>query len=91
MQKINALFKEAEQDECGLGYDPILMAQDIPSDFQYGKPLITGNSAKLAVYASWGTPESKYVICVSLVKKDDNWRIIDICNKKLEDGCDCPE
>jgi hypothetical protein len=75
VQKIDALIKEAEDDV--LGYDPILMAQDVPTGMRYGKPAVNGDLAELIAYKLWdGGSES--ALCVSLAKKDKAWRIIDV-------------
>jgi len=87
VQKIEKLFKDAEDEDDGiLGYDPILMAQDIPEGMQYAKPLITGDTAEVIAYTVWGPgPDDKSPLCASLSKKENVWRITDVIDMKWED------
>jgi hypothetical protein len=78
VKKITALFKEAEKSEpYVLGYDPILMAQDIPRGMEYGKPAVAGDKAAMLAYTLWDGG-FKSSICVSLVKTENVWRISDV-------------
>jgi len=87
VQKIEKLFKDAEDEDDGiLGYDPILMAQDIPEGMQYAKPLIFGDRAEIIAYTVWGpNPDDKSPICVSLSKNEEVWRITDVIDMKWEE------
>jgi len=60
-----------------LGYDPILMAQDIPPRLIYSVPLVRQRSATIKVFAVWGD-KIEGTIVVKLRKTDDAWKIIDI-------------
>ena len=85
VQKIEKLIKDAEDSEFGsLEYDPILMAQDMPEGMQYVEPVIKGDSAELIAYTLW-SGGSKNAICVSLVKKANGWRIIDVIDMEEEE------
>ena len=83
VRKIDKLIKEAENSEAGLGYDPILMAQDVPTGMRYAKPAIKGGSAELIAYTLWDGG-SKHALCVSLAKKGGVWRIVDVTD--MEDA-----
>ncbi len=66
-------YKEAEKDEYGPP-DLVLMAQDTPFFMQYSRPIINGAKANIIAYGVW-RGSSTYPICVSLLKKEGDWRI----------------
>ena len=77
--KIKKLIKEAEESEFGyLEYDPILLAQDIPTGWKYEDTVINGDEARLTVYKLWDGRSDNDPNCVSLKKKNGRWRITDI-------------
>ena len=85
VRKIETLIADAQKSEYGaLEYDPILMAQDVPTGMRYAKPVIKDGSAELIAYTLWDGG-SKHAICVSLAKKDTTWRIIDVTDMEDED------
>ena len=85
-QKIDALIADAQKSAPGfLDYDPILMAQDVPEGMEYAKPAINGDSAELVAYALW-SGGSKHAIRISLVKKDNAWRITDVIDMETPDA-----
>jgi len=84
VRKIDRIIEDAQKTEFGLDYDPVLMAQDVPKGMRYAKPVIKGGSAELIAYALWNGG-SKHAICVSLAKKDNVWRIMDVIDMEDEE------
>ena len=52
VNKIDTLLAEAqkENEEAGLGYDAILMAQDWPQRMAYATPFIKGDTTEIIAY-----------------------------------------
>ena len=80
VSKIDALLAEArkENEEYGLGYDPIIMGQDAPQNMEYLTPVIKGDVAEVGAYKVWSKEDIVYSLCVTLKKSDGAWRIIDV-------------
>jgi len=87
VSKIDALLAEAqeENEEYGLGYDAILMAQDWPQRMEYAIPIIKGDTAEIIAYKDWGGGD-KSPLCVILSQKDTQWRIVDIIDMRWFEG-----
>ncbi len=68
----------AEDPDFGLGYDPILQAQDIPTYFKYSSPDINDQHAGITIFSSWDNGKHKNPILVQLKKSNDVWKITDI-------------
>jgi hypothetical protein len=87
VRKIDVLIGEAQKSEPGfLGYDPILMAQDWPrEEMGYATPVMKGDIAEIIVYKNWGGGH-KNPLCVTLSKKDAQWRITDIIDMDWFEG-----
>lgn len=83
-QKIENLIREAEKTEPGfLGYDPILMAQDIPIRLEYEMAGVGTPFAAMLIHKVWGE-NTKNSLCVYLYKEEgdkrhlDKWQIFEI-------------
>ena len=82
-KKIENLIQEAEKTEPGfLGYDPILMAQDIPICLEYTTAGVGTPFAAMLIHKVWGE-NTKNSLCVYLYKEDDKrhingWQIFEI-------------
>ena len=85
VKKLEDLVAEAEKEDGFLGYDPILMSQDVPGHMEYASPVINENEATAELIANkfWG--ESKHPICVALTKKSGTWRITDVTDMEWHD------
>ena len=73
VEQVTQRYKEAEKEE----YSPpdlVLMAQDTPFFMQYSRPIINGAKGNIIAYGVW-RGSSTYPICVSLLKKEGDWRI----------------
>jgi hypothetical protein len=87
---------QAQVDELlagfeGGGYDPFLLAQDIPQDMFAQSMAITGNEARVTVLRSWGPPETD-AIFAHLQEVDGVWLINDVTPLELyEPSADTPE
>lgn len=70
------------------GYDPILLAQDIPVEFEVQSPTITGDEATAIVLRFWGGNPEPTPMTVHLVRRDGQWLIDDVtpseCAETLE-------
>ena len=76
--RIAALFAQAEDTEPGfLGYDPILMAQDVPSGMAFSEPVLFGDRAEIIAWTEWGE-DSRNPLCVVAGKTGGVWRITDV-------------
>ena len=85
VRKLDALIEKATKEEGGLGYDPLLMAQDWPrEDMEYVTPVIKGTTAEMIAYTVWG--DSKQPLCVTLANKKGVWRITDVIDMIWYDG-----
>ena len=81
IEKIETLIKEAEGV---LGYDAILMAQDIPGSQEFEQPVIKGTSAEVIFYNVWGE-DTKTMNCVTLIQRGSDWRITDVIDMDFAD------
>jgi hypothetical protein len=73
------------------GYDPFLLAQDIPRDMFATWATVSGDAARVTVLRSWGPPHMD-AIFAHLVRTDDVWLINDITPVELyESNTDTPE
>jgi hypothetical protein len=70
-----------------LDYDPVVMAQDMPSDMRFDLPAISGDTARLTAYTLWGMEgvdgESELPITITLVKSGPLWKISNIIDPRL--------
>jgi len=57
------------------GYDPILLAQDIPVSFEVQEPAINGSEATLVVLRYWGGNPEPSPMMVHLVQENGHWLI----------------
>lgn len=73
VEQVTRRYKEAEKEEYGPP-DLVLMAQDTPFFMQYSRPIINSAKANIIAYGVW-RGSSTYPICVSLLKKEGDWRI----------------
>ncbi|MCB8987856.1 MAG: DUF3828 domain-containing protein [Ardenticatenaceae bacterium] len=73
------------------GYDPFLLAQDIPQDLFTNWSMITGDEARVTVLRNWGSPTMD-AIFAHLKKVDGVWLIDDVTPVELyEATTDTPE
>lgn len=75
-QHLDEMYAEAaaENPQMGLGYDPLLCAQDVPYHVTPEPALIDGETAVLAARTSF----MNHVIAVDLRQTDDGWRISNV-------------
>jgi|GEM_PF-718513 len=71
IQKVDEILASAE----GGGYDPILLAQDIPVAINVTGVEMMGDTASVAVERFWGGNPTPSPMTVSLVEADDRWLI----------------
>ncbi|MAT99687.1 MAG: hypothetical protein CL608_21305 [Anaerolineaceae bacterium] len=57
------------------GYDPILLAQDIPVSFEVQEPAINGSEATLVMLRYWGGNPDPSPMVVHLVEENGRWLI----------------
>jgi hypothetical protein len=67
----------------GPGFDPILLAQDLPVDIQVNEVLKDGDLAKVTVEEYWGGNPLPSIIHVYLSRTPGGWRIVDILPEEL--------
>ena len=86
VRKVDALIEEAKKEGGFLGYDAILMAQDWPrEEMEYAAPVVKGDTAEIIAYKDWGGG-NKSPLCVTLSKKDAQWRITDVIDMDWFEG-----
>ena len=87
LERLDKLITEAFEydEEIGLDYDPILMAQEVPLVMNYGTPVINGTSAEIIANKVW-MDEAASPLCVTLTKQDGAWRISDIIDMEDEES-----
>jgi len=57
------------------GFDPILMAQDVPERVQVGEVMVTSDEASVKVQMFWGNNPTPSERIVKLVLVDGSWKI----------------
>lgn len=57
------------------GFDPILMAQDVPERVEVGEATVTGNQASVKIHMFWGNNPTPSERTVNLVLVDGGWKI----------------
>ena len=57
------------------GFDPILMAQDVPERVEVGEVTVTGDEAHVEVQMYWGNNPTPSERTVTLVRVDGEWKI----------------
>lgn len=89
VKELDKMITEAsESSEAGLGYDPILMGQDLPEKMKFETPVIKGAEAELIVQRVFGDDSSP--LCVLLNKSAGAWRICGVIDMNDEDNSrDC--
>ena len=86
IRKIDAIIDKAKKEDGFLGYDPILMAQDWPrEEMEYATPVIKGDIAEIIANKNWGGGD-KSPLCVTLSKKEAQWRITDAIDMVWHEG-----
>ncbi len=84
LERLNNLITEAlKEDETGLGYDPILMGQQVPEKMTFDGPIINGAIAEVIAHKIWGDGTSS-PLCITLNKQDGAWRISDVIDMEYE-------
>jgi len=85
-QKIDKIMLEAmrDEEEEGLNYDPILLAQDVPESLEYGEPIAKNQQGEITIYQLWGYDQDvhKRPIKVFLYRTGKSWRITDIIDQR---------
>ena len=64
---------------------PVLWGQDKPLDMEYLTPVITGDTAEIIVNKAFGEGDMAS-LCVTLSKKDAQWRITDVIDMDWYEG-----
>jgi len=85
-QKIERMEEVAKKDALrgfNIGYDPILLAQDIPMGLKYSVPIVNGEHATIQVLTHYGSHIYEASILVTLQKVSTDWKIIDISKPTL--------
>lgn len=85
-QKIEGMEEVAKHDELrgyNIGYDPIILAQDIPLGLKYSVPIVSGKHATIKVLTHYGDSDYQATILVTLKKVDTTWKIVDISKPTL--------
>jgi hypothetical protein len=57
------------------GFDPILLAQDVPVQIEVGEPVVSGQEATVTVLRHWGGNPDPSPMTVSLIHAGDRWLI----------------
>ena len=84
-QKIENLIQEAKTTEPGfLGYDPILLSQEIPIHLEYKRPSVATPLASMLVNRVWDE-NNKSALCVYLYKKKDKRYMNEWCIYEIVD------
>jgi putative hemolysin len=73
---------EAEFPEMGLGYDPLLCAQDVPYHVTPDQALIDGETAALTAHTSF----MNHIITVDLQNTEAGWRISNVTCANTPEG-----
>ena len=92
LEKLKKLSREAEEEnpDGGLGYDAIVMAQDLPQRMRYDAPVFKKDRAEIIARRDFGDG-SFSPMCVVLKKRDTGWRITDVIDMVHFDENSVPE
>lgn len=83
LSRLEVMYGEGEEDG-GLGYDPVFMAQDFPLGFNVLSGERNGNDS--TVFVTWGADSGEPYIKVSLKRIGEKWKIHSIATVK-DDCC----